>query len=209
MLNFHIRKITLKNGESRYRTIFTKSGKALKTKTFRRKSDARLWGNRYVLEYQELEARGVKPCTVTFNTLADEYMQWWTGKDHDRTRLVLWWENHYRDMLLSDITPVLIREALKVKKSKAAATYNKHLAVLSAILDFGTLQQEEADAANQYISKNPCKDVRSLKVSNKRVRYLSDEEKPRLLSSAKNIGGKFYLKVLMALTTGMSMSIQN
>ncbi|MBV1898778.1 MAG: integrase [Cycloclasticus pugetii] len=203
MLNFHIRKLTLKNGESRYRTIFTKSGKALKTKTFRRKSDARLWGNRYVLEYQELEARGVKLCTVTFNTLADEYMQWWTGKDHDRARLVLWWESQLRDILLSEITPELIRELLKVKKSKAAATYNKHLAVLSAILDYAILQQEEDDTTTEYINKNPCKEVRSLKVDNKRVRYLSDEEKPRLLESAKKIGGLFYLKVLMALTTGM------
>lgn len=203
MLNFHIRKITLKNGESRYRTIFTKSGKALKTKTFRRKSDARLWGNRYVLEYQELEARGVKPCTITFNTLADEYMQWWIGKDHDRARLVLWWENQFRETLISEITPELIREALKVKKSKAPATYNKHLAVLSAILDYATLQQEEAEATTQYINKNPCKEVRSLKVNNKRIRYLSDEEKPRLLRSAKDIGGLFYLKVLMALATGM------
>ncbi len=203
MLNFHIRKLTLKNGESRYRTIFTKSGKTLKTKTFRRKSDARLWGNRYVLEYQELEARGVKPCTVTFNALADEYMQWWTGKDHDRARLVLWWEKQFRAALISEITPELIREFLKVKKQKAAATYNKHLAVLSAILDYATLQQEEADATTQYINKNPCKEVRSLKVDNKRVRYLSDEEKPRLLKSAKEIGGLFYLKVLMALTTGM------
>ena len=35
------------------------------------------------------------------------------------------------------------------------------------------------------------------------MRYLSEEEKPRLLKAAKAIGGKFYLKVLMALTTGM------
>jgi integrase len=203
MLNFHIRKITLKNSDIRYRTIFTKSGKALKTKTFRRKSDARLWGNRLVLEYQEYEAKGLSPCTVTFSTLADEYMTWWAGKDHDRARLVLWWENQLRDTLLSEITPELIRELLKVKKSKAAATYNKHLAVLSSILDYATLQQEESDISEQYINRNPCKEVRSLKVNNKRVRYLSDDEKPRLLKAAKTIGGKFYLKVLMALTTGM------
>ena len=46
MLNFHIRKITLKNNEIRYRTIITQSGKGIKTKTFRRKSDAKTWGNR-------------------------------------------------------------------------------------------------------------------------------------------------------------------
>jgi len=203
MLNFHIRKITLKNRDIRYRTIFTKSSKALKSKTFRRKSDARLWGNRLVLEYQEYEAKGISPCTVTFSTLADEYMQWWPGKDHDRFRLVLWWEKQLGDILISEIAPELIRESLKVKKSKAPATYNKYLAVLSSILDYATLQQEEADMSEQYISENPCKHVRSLKVDNKRIRYLSDDEKPRLLKSARAIGGKFYLKVLMALTTGM------
>ena len=34
MLNFHIIKVNLKNGEIRYRTILTKSGKGIKTKTF-------------------------------------------------------------------------------------------------------------------------------------------------------------------------------
>lgn len=203
MLNFHIIKVNLKNGETRYRTILTKSGKGIKTKTFRRKQDARTWGNRAVLEYQEYEAKGIKPCTVTFSRLADEYMHWWKGKDHDRARLVLWWEKQLSKTLLSEITPELIRELLKPKKSKAPATYNKHLAVLSAILDYATLQQEDDSILEQYIDQNPCKCVRSLKVDNKIVRYLSDEEKPRLLKAAKGIGGKFYLKVLMALTTGM------
>jgi integrase len=40
-------------------------------------------------------------------------------------------------------------------------------------------------------------------VDNKIVRFLSDEEKPLLLKTAKVIGGKYYLKVLLALTTGM------
>lgn len=203
MLNFHIIKVDLKSGEVRYRTILTQSGKGIKTKTFRRKQDARIWGNRAVLDSQEYEAKGIKPCTITFSRLADEYMQWWTGKDHDRIRLVLWWEKCLGKTFLSDITPEMIRNALKSKKLQAPATYNKHLAVLSAILDYATLQQEDDSVLEQYIDDNPCKRVRSLKLDNKIVRYLSDEEKPRLLKAAKEIGGKFYLKVLMALTTGM------
>jgi integrase len=203
MLNFHIIKVDLKSGETRYRTILTKSGKGIKTKTFRRKQDARIWGNRAVLESQEHVAKGIKPCTIKFSRLADEYMRCWTGKDHDRIRLVLWWEKRLDKYLLSDITPELIRDTLKPKRSQAPATYNKHLAVLSAILDYATLLQEDDSILEQYIDDNPCKRVRSLKVDNKIVRYLSDEEKPRLLKAAKAIGGKFYLKVLMALTTGM------
>ena len=203
MLNFYIIKVILKNGEVRYRSILTKSGKAIKTKTFRRKQDARTWGNRAVIDSQEYEAKGIKPCTIMFSQLANEYMQWWTGKDHDRARLVLWWEQRLGKHLLSDITPDLIRSTLSPKKSRAAATYNKYLAVLSAVLIYANLQQEDGNIIDQYIDDNPCKRVRSLKLDNKIVRYLSDEEKPRLLKAAKEIGGKFYLKVLMALTTGM------
>ncbi len=76
MLNFYIRKTVLKNGESRYRSVLTKSGKDFKTKTFRRKQDVRTWGNRAVIEYQEYEAKGIH----TFSRLADEYMSWWSWK---------------------------------------------------------------------------------------------------------------------------------
>jgi hypothetical protein len=44
MLNFHIIKVNLKNGEVRYRTILAKSGQGIKTKTFRRKQYSRTWG---------------------------------------------------------------------------------------------------------------------------------------------------------------------
>lgn len=203
MLNFFIRKVDLKNGESRYRTVLTKSGKEIKSKTFRRKQDARTWGTHSVLEFQEHEAKGIRPCTITFNRLADEYMAWWTGKDHDRARLVQWWTDQFGKTILTDITPDEIRAKLKSKRSLAPATYNKHLAVLSSILDFATLQQEDDTVLEQYIEENPCKKVRSLTVSNKIVRFLSDQEKARLMQSAREIGGKFYLKVLMALTTGM------
>jgi hypothetical protein len=90
MLNFYIRKVTLKNGDTRYRAVVTKSSKAIQSKTFRRKTDARTWGNRNVLEYQEYEAKGIKLCTVNFSQLADQYIHAWTGKDHDRVRLVVW-----------------------------------------------------------------------------------------------------------------------
>lgn len=206
MLNFYIRKIDLKNGETRYRSILTKSGKDFKTKTFRRKQDARTWGTRAVFEYQECEAKGIHPCNIPFSRLADEYMSWWSGKDHDRARLVTWWTTQLSQTLLSDITPDLIREKLKLKRAKAPATYNKHLAILSAVMDYACLQQEDDLVSEQYIDENPCKKVRSLKLDNKIVRYLSDDEKPRLIRAAQGIGGKFYIKVLMGLTTGMRKS---
>ncbi len=128
---------------------------------------------------------------------------WWTGKGHGRAPLVKWWGDQFGKTLLPEITPDEIRAKLKTHRSKAAATYNRYLAILSSILDFATRQQEDDTISEQYIDENPCKKVRSQMLNNKIVRYLSDEEKPRLLRAAQTIGGKFYLKVLMALTTGM------
>ena len=203
MLNFHIIKVTLKNKEVRYRAIVTRSGKAIHSKTSRRKADAKTYGARRVLEYQSYDANGTIPCNVTFNKLANEYVHAWTGKDHDCIRLVSWWTDHFRHLLLTDITPQLIREKLKPKKHQAPSTYNRHIVVLSSVMNFAVRQQQDDEITGQYISKNPCKEIQKLKVDNKRVRFLSDQERPRFLKAAKNIGGKFYLKVLMALSTGM------
>ena len=173
MLNFHIRNIILKNGDTRYRAVITNSGKAIKTKTFRRKTDARTWGTRAVIEHQEYEAKGIRPSIIPFDRLADEYMSWWSGKDHDRARLVKWWVDQFGKTLLPEITPDEIRAKLKSKRSLAPATYNRYLAVLSSIMDFATRQQEDDSVSEQYIEENPCKKVRSLQLDNKVVRNFS------------------------------------
>ena len=203
MTSYFISKAVLKSKEVRYRAVITESGKNIKSKTFRRRADAKAWGTRFVLAREELAATGEQPCNVKFSELCDEYVTAWTGKDHDRVRLVLWWENIFKGTLLSEITPDLIREKLKPKKAKAPATYNRHKVVLASLLKFAISQNEDSDSSRVYISKNPCDNVSALTEDNKRVRYLSKEEKPRLLESAKAIDGKFYLAVMLALTTGM------
>lgn len=60
----------------------------------------------------------------------------------------------------------------QIKKSQARLP--KHLAILSAILDYAALQQEDDSILEQYINDNPCKRVRSLKQTIQY--YLSDAE---------------------------------
>ena len=96
MASYFISKTTLKNKEVRYRAVITESGKNIKSKTFRRRTDAKAWGTRFVLAREEQTATGELPCTVTFSTLVEEYLQAWTGKDHDRVRMVLVWENIFK-----------------------------------------------------------------------------------------------------------------
>ncbi len=203
MASYFISKATLKNKEVRYRAVITESGKNIKSKTFRRRADAKAWGNRFVLAREEQVATGEKSCNVTFSELTSEYLAAWTGKDHDRVRMALAWEKIFRDTLLSDITPELIREQLKPQKANAPATYNRHRAVLASIFKFAIEQNQDDENDKVYLKLNPCNEIKSLTENNKRVRYLSDEEKPRLLKAAKAIGGKFYLAVLIALGSGM------
>ena len=203
MASHFITKAKLKSGESRYRAVITSSGRNIKSKTFRRRSDAKTWAIRYVLDLEQQEATGEKPCNVTFSQLCQEYLAAWTGRSHDRPRMVLVWEAIFRDTLLSDITPDMIRKALKPRKAQAPATYNQHRATLSALFKFAIQQHHDDEVPGNYVTKSPVDEVLALPVNNKRVRYLSDEEKPRLLESARNIGGRFNLAVLMALSTGM------
>jgi hypothetical protein len=85
--------------------------------------------------FKNMKPKALNP--VPFNSVVSP-MNTCNG-GHDRVRLVLWWEQRLGKTILSDITPEIIRDVLKPKKSKAPATYNKHLAVLSAILDYATV----------------------------------------------------------------------
>ena len=203
MASYFISKAILKSKEVRYRAVITQSGRNIKSKTFRRKTDAKQWGTHYVLDLERQESTGVKDCTVTFSTLVDEYMRKWKGKDHDCPRVVSVLEGFFHEVVLTDITSDLIAEKLNPDHFNAPATYNRHRAILSSIFKFAVAQNKSKSNQQVYVRENPCNEIAVLKEDNKRVRYLSDEEKPRLIQAARNIGGKFYLKVLMALTTGM------
>ena len=104
MASHFITKAKLKSGELRYRAVITESGRNIKSKTFRRRADAKTWAIRFILEQEKLEATGEKLCNVTFSKLCHEYLTCWKGKNHDRPRMVLVWGKILSDTLLSDIT---------------------------------------------------------------------------------------------------------
>jgi integrase len=121
---------------------------------------------------------------------------------HDvfRARTIADWFNGKK---FSQISPLLIEKFKKerhesiTKKGtrRSAASVNRELELLSRIFNLA-IDCEVAES-------NPCSKVRKLRLNNKRVRYLLDEEAPRLLAALT--GPRTHLRplVIVALGTGM------
>lgn len=98
-----------------------------------------------------------------------------------------------RDRLLSEDSP-RNDAATGTPKKRTGATVNRYLAALSAALTFGVTEL-------QWLEKNPCERVRRPAESKGRVRFLTDEERPRLLDACRG-HEDLYLAVVLSLTTG-------
>jgi integrase len=71
---------------------------------------------------------------------------------------------------------------------------NRYLAALSACLAYGV-------KTLQWLERNPCETVAKSKENSGRVRFLSDDERVRLLDACRT-HPDLYLAVVLALTTG-------
>ena len=193
-------------------------GRYLKSKTFTLKTDARIWARRIQADQEAMEALGESGARIPFSTLARRYMDNFSGRDTGRPGQIRWWVAKFGDRHLADITSDLVRNALDEfsrgqslrwdgvapgGKPKFAsrgtprkpATINRMRAALSAIFRFAI---DEG-----LIKRNPVEGVRSRTENNKRVRYLSDDERTTLLQAcAVSHWDRLHLLVLMALMTG-------
>ena len=103
----------------------------------------------------------------------------------------------------SQISPLLIEKFKKerhesiTKKGtrRSAASVNRELELLSRIFNLA-IDCEVAES-------NPCSKVRKLRLNNKRIRYLLDEEAPRLLAALTGPRAHLRPLVIVALGTGM------
>lgn len=115
------------------------------------------------------------------------------------------WRGRIGETVLADISPVLINDIIKLWKEepndrgeiRQGSTLNRHITSLScvftaAVRDWG------------WTSKNPVRDVRRQKEPKGRIRFLSDEEREKLLTACKESDCPYlYLVVVLALSTGM------
>jgi len=115
-----------------------------------------------------------------------------------------WWKRQIGDVLLSELTPVLISEHRDLlsqtetirKTKKSNATVNRYLAALSTAI---------STAINEWgwMENNPLSKLSKLKEPRGRVRYFSDEERERFLLACKEShNSDLYVAVILALSTG-------
>ncbi|TDI83323.1 MAG: site-specific integrase [Betaproteobacteria bacterium] len=206
----NIEKRNSSNGATNYRVKIRLKGFPVQSATFERITDARKWAQQ--TEAAIREGRHFKTTEGKRHTLAeliDRYIRnvlpHKPRSAYDQTRQLKWWSAEIGSHALSDVTPSLIaqyRDKLAGGithhgKPRSPATVNRYLAALSIV--FTTAVKEWG-----WVDDTPMRKVSKGKESRGRVRFLSDDERPRLLKTCKASSNPYlYPVVVLALSTGM------
>lgn len=158
---------------------------------------------------------------VTLNALIDAYILAYDGRDKSRHARVGWWRSRLGDRLLTSITDEDVYQALLAYASKPARVYagmdadgeriwrskghppsagsiNRHHVCLSALFKWAVRARI---LPRGY--PNPARLVERRRESSGIVRFLTDDERQRLLAATRRSKwDRLYLLTVMALTTG-------
>jgi integrase len=181
--------------------------------TFERRTDAKVWAQQ--TEAAIREGRHFTSNEAKRHTVADLVDRYIAAQDLRQPRslpkqrqTLLWWKDQIGAYALSGVTPALIAakrdELLKENigtaekpRYRVPGTANRYLASLSAAFS-------EAVREWHWLRENPLARVTKGKEAQGRARFLSVEERDRLLAACRNSKlPELHLIVLLALTTGM------
>jgi integrase len=206
----NIEKRTSKDGKLSYRVKVRLKGFPVQTATFERLTDARKWiqdTESAIREGRHFKTSEAKKHTA--KELIDRYIKEILPRkpksEVDQKIQLIWWKENIGAYLLSDVTPALITEyrgKLLAEPSKRGgikrtdATANRYCAVLSHCFTVAFKEWE-------WMQENPMLKIKKLKEPRGRVRFLSDEEREKLLQACKESQSQFlYILVVLAISTG-------
>jgi integrase len=215
----NIQKIEGKKGV-KYRVLVRLKGCPAQSATFARLTDARRWAQD--TESAIRDGRHFKTVEAKRHTVAemiDRYLKdVLPGRKDVRntTRQLLYWREQIGQRTLADVTPALlvsIRDQLAkgpytttrttgeeihtTERYRTPATVNRYLAALSHCLGVAVTEW-------QWIEANPMGNIRKQPEPQGRVRFLSDDERDRLLTACQASPNPHLLPVvILALSTGM------
>ncbi len=196
-------------GAVSYQVRVRLKGQPTQTATFGRLTDARRWAQQ--TEAAIYEGRHFKTREAKRRTLADLIDRYTRDalpakglQRLNQAPQLRWWREAIGVYTLADVTPALIAEQrdkllgeeTQYKRPRGPATVNRFLATLShaftvAIREWG------------WLDENPVRKVRRPTEPRGRVRFLSDDERERLLAACKESRNPYlYPVVLLALSTG-------
>jgi integrase len=206
-----IEKRTTDNGTA-YRAKVRLRGFPSESATFERLTDAKNWASKIERDMKEGRYFGMAK-RHTFKELADEY----EPHAKDKVRLE-YWRGVFGSLLLADLTPDRIAkqrdkllaedttrfatpptgdketDAKRAKAKRSGPTVNRFLAALSVCLAHGVKEL-------RWLESNPCELIKKPAESRGRVRFLSDDERTKLLGACRP-HADLYLALVLALTTG-------
>jgi integrase len=196
-----------KDGQQVYRVKVRRKGAPVLTETFSKLSDAKKWAQvteGAVLEDRHFQVPEAKKHTLS--DLIDRYIREILPHKSQssitmQTLQLTWWKAQLGHCILADVTPALIAEyrdklAQDDKKPRAQSTVRRYLAALSHA--FTIAVREWA-----WLDDSPMRKVRKPKETRGRVRFLSDEERQRLLNACRvSSNSHLYTVVVLALSTG-------
>ena len=204
-----IRERNRKNGKKSFLVRVRMRGKPEAAASFDRLTDARIWAQQTETEMRD--GRYIKTAEAQKHTVSDLVERYIRDVLPRKVKVgrfyaiqLGWWKRQIGDVLLSELTPVLISEHRELlsqtetirKTKKSNATVNRYLAALSTAI---------STAINEWgwMEDNILRKVSKLKEPRGRVRYFSDEERERFLLACKEShNSDLYVAVILALSTG-------
>jgi integrase len=168
-----------------------------------------------------LPALPMRQGTLLLADLVDLYMAHYTGRDTTRVQRLAWWTAEVGQLTLAEVSDDHVHaslERLAARQSRffagrdadgrpifkarhkalSPATVNRYATALAAVFTWAVRRR--------IVPKgwvHPCRSVERRQEDNAGTRFLSDDERRRLLDACKaSKWPRLYLLVLLALTTG-------
>lgn len=209
----NIQKRTGKGKETTYRVQIRLRGFPTESATFERLTDAKAWAAQTetaIRDHKHFPQREAQRHTL--NDLARRYLEAVERKKPDahakQKQIMGWWQKQLGDYALAIITPAMIAEKRDLLLSENIGTDEepRHRSPPTANRYLAALSKAMSDAAREWnwLRENPVRRVTKETESQGRVRYLSDDERTRLLKACRESNlPELELIVQLAITTGM------
>lgn len=182
-----------------YRVQIRLKGHLPESATFERLGDAREWARLTEAAIREhRHFRGAEARRRTVADLIDRYLAevapGLRGREPETRQWQLaFWRRELGPLLLADLTPAAIASA-RSRLRCGPATCNRYLAALSHAVSFAVREWD-------WLNEHPVRRVKRAREPKGRMRFLSEEERARLLTACRT-SASLYALVVLALSTG-------